>query len=247
MSRSGALYAGIRDYREVTLGAPILTESPLRRVRRRSNIHRAACSAAPAESHWSRMGDAPPFFSSDFHLRFLPSVIRQRLRPAPPRSGFVSSAVLEFSLLTVVCGVMLAIGVPAMVSAQPTILGGVLTLLGGGGLLAMLVISLRSAWGEPLRYERFEPAVFLFVIVLGATVGIWTGFFLYDDRGSLFHYSHATERWLLALAGTALGYFAGIAVALWVQKLGPLTGMVVVWAVPGLVGLVVTDLVILST
>jgi hypothetical protein len=179
----------------------------------------------------------PAFLSAEFHLRFFPTLLAERMRPQDKaQTGFRHfSLVLPVTVL--ICFGLLGLGLPEVVDDPSSIQGWVFTILGGLGLSGLLVLSIASRWGEPVSYERFEPQVFLFVLILGTSVGVFCGRLI----------------WALppvaclgaALAGALVGYVAGIGAGLWCQVLGPAKDMLLVFAIPGMVGLVVVDLVLL--
>lgn len=87
-----------------------------------------------------------------------------------------------------------------------------MTVLGAGGLIALLVVCLRGTAGSILDYSEFEPWTFLFLTATGIAGGFMGG----GQLGSF---------WLQGLGilvGLTIGYLTGIAGGLWIQRLGPL-------------------------
>ena len=134
------------------------------------------------------------------------------------------------------------IGAPGATSRS--ILGTLLSLAGAGGLAALLFMGLKSTWGEPLSYDAFSASVFFFVVLLGASAGIFHASLDREEAWTGLGTSHLPAI-LWALAGAAAGYPLGILAALWIQKLGFLAFLPILAARLGLFGLIATDLVLL--
>lgn len=132
---------------------------------------------------------------------------------------------MELTLLPIACIVLIAMGLPgALRGAIP----GILSLVGAGGLVALLVIALRSTLQEPVSYDAFSASVFFFIVLLGASAGLFRA-----------------PAWLWTPAGAAAGYLLGLLAGLWNQKLGFLAFLPVLAARMGIVGLIVADLALL--
>jgi len=182
---------------------------------------------------------APAFWSAEFHLRYFPALLKARLRP-PPAEGFQGFRHFSLGLpvLVVTSISLLAIGIPGLVDQPFSVLNLVLTVLGGLVLTALLVLSIVSCWGEPVTYAGFEPQVFLFVLLLGVSVALFCARLIWQ-----------LQTWpavAVMLAGLLLGYGVGIGAGLWCQVLGPLKGLLLVAALPGMVGLLVVDMVLVA-
>ena len=183
------------------------------------------------------METPPGFFTTAYHLRFFPAVLRARLRPRPPRGGFGNHALLELPIILAVSTVLLALGVPRVVDQPASISGIVLVLLGAAGIIAMLAVSIRAGLSTPVTYDEFEPFVFLFMLLLGATAALFFARMIWKLPAGL--------TWALVIAGLVPGYLAGIAAGLFSQILGPLKATLGILAVCGAIGLLVVDLVVL--
>ena len=193
------------------------------------------------------MEGPPSFFSIDFHLRFLPGVIRRRLFP-PKETGTRFGPGPDFLILVGGCALLLVFGLPGALGPEPTVVGVLLSLLGGGGLLALAVAGVRSVWGIPPSYEQFAVGVFFFCVAAGASAGLFYSA-LFVARPVVWMAlaeSHAGEHLLWALAGAVPGYLLGIPAGLWTQRLGLLATVPAVLAWPGIIGLLVTDVVVLN-
>jgi len=179
----------------------------------------------------------PAFLSAEFHLRFFPALLAERMRPEDKAQAGFRHFSLALPLLVVICFVLLGLGLPNLVDDPSSILGWALTVLGALGLLGLLVLSIASRWGEPVTYQRFEPQVFLFVVLLGASIALFFGRLIWALP--------PPAAFGVALAGVVVGYVVGIGAGLWCQVLGPVKDMLVVFAIPAMIGLVVVDLVVL--
>jgi hypothetical protein len=186
------------------------------------------------------MTQAPPFWSRDFHLRFLPGVIRRRLRGEPQPTGFASHGTLYFTLAVFACLALIAIGLPGSVGPDPSWVARAALLVGVLGLGRAIVASLAAARQSPPTYDAFLVDVFAFCIILGGTIGLW---------GAVFG-AHAPARsWPTALAtaaGLVAGYLVGIPAGLGFQRLGQIGTILRVLAWPAVIGLLVTAMVLLS-
>lgn len=171
----------------------------------------------------------PGFFTLNFHRNFFPRLLigkwREMISPAPPRSPFANHVPLELTLLPMACLFLLGVGLPRALDHSP--LGFVLVFLGAAGLAGLLFLALKGSHGEPASYENFSASVFLFILMLGVSAGIFYG----DFRASLL--------------GAALGYPLGIFAGLFNQKLGFLAFLPVLASRLGMIGLIATDLVLI--
>ncbi|MRR17566.1 MAG: hypothetical protein EG826_14035 [Deltaproteobacteria bacterium] len=129
------------------------------------------------------------------------------------------------------------IGIPWAV--QKSVLGWILSILGVGGILALVIASFLGRQGEKPRYDDFPIGVFLFFVILGVFVGIPIGM-------------ETHSFWLglpASLAGLVVGYFIGILGGLWLQCLGWIAIVINMPAVVGTIilsGTIVILLVILA-
>jgi hypothetical protein len=178
----------------------------------------------------------PKILSVEFHTCFLPALLWGRLRPKQQRtrSGFSSS--LELYLALTVCGVLVALGVPAALS-HGAIAGWIAGGLGMAGILALIVNSISSRQGQPPSYDDFLVGIFFFFIFLGLTVGI---FF------STLEHFHLFPSLVLGAAGLIAGYVVGIIAGLWLQYVGWMATVLNQVAALAVLGMFVLDLVLLS-
>jgi hypothetical protein len=84
---------------------------------------------------------SPGLLSWEFHVRFFPQLLADRLRPKKRTStGFVNSGIMEGMILLVICTVLLAVGLPSVVK-QGTAAGWIMSVLGAGGIIAIFITS----------------------------------------------------------------------------------------------------------
>jgi len=175
----------------------------------------------------------PRFGSWEFHTRFLPALLAGRLRGQQARSGF--NSVLEMYLAVAVCLVLLAVGVPAVLSHR-SVLGWILVGVGGVGFLALTVHSLASRGGARPSLEGFLEGVFFFFPVLGLSAGVLTGTLNHSLLAGL----------AVGVGGLVTGYLLGILAGLGLQYLGWMAGIVNGLALLAVLGMLFTDLILLS-
>lgn len=153
---------------------------------------------------------APPkFFSRDFHTRFFPQVVKSHLhfrKSGDPGTTFTSTT--EMFISFAVCVILALIGIPSAV--QGSVVGWILSILGGGGTLLLIVISVAGRIGERPTYDDFLIGVFLFLLILGAFLGIPVGM---ETHSFLLGF-------LTSVAGLILGYIMGVFAGLGLQYLG---------------------------
>lgn len=151
----------------------------------------------------------PKFFSLDFHARFFPSVIMDRLNfKKSDGRGTTFTSTTEMFITLAVCVILAIIGLPS--AANGSVLGWTLSVLGVGGTIVLLILSVIGNQGERPSYNDFLIGVFLFFVVLGAFIGIPAGMETHSFLLGL----------LVSLAGLAAGYVIGILGGIWLQYLG---------------------------
>ena len=152
----------------------------------------------------------PKFLSLEYHARFFPRLLRDRLRRKKREeqgTSFVST--MELIIALAVCVILAAIGIPSALN-RGSIVGLILSIIGVGGVLAIFVVSVTAQWGNRPTYEDFLIGIFFFFVSLGIFIGIPVGM----DNHSF---------WLGALAslgGLLGGYVLGIFAGLRLQHLG---------------------------
>jgi len=189
--------------------------------------------------------NTPGFFTLRFHLSFLPALLAKKWREAlhpPPRSPFAGHVPIELTLAPFACIALAALGAPE--ALRGSILGILLMAAGLGGMIWLIVMALLQSRGEPPKWEAFSASLFSFFLVLGASAGIM---FLALQRKTLWMQPEPTKlRFLLGAAvGAAAGYPVGVLAGLWNQKLGFLAFLPVLAARLGMIGIFVTDLVLI--
>jgi hypothetical protein len=113
--------------------------------------------------------------------------------------------------------------------------GWALTIVGVGGIIALLVVSIGSQWGHKPSYDTFLTGVFFFFVSLGVFIGI--------PMGMTYH-----SFWLgiaTTIVGLVAGYAIGIFAGLRVQHLGWFAVIVNFIAALGAVVVVGTTLVMM--
>jgi hypothetical protein len=159
---------------------------------------------------------SPGLLSWEFHVRFFPQLLADRLRPKKRTStGFVHSGIMEGMILLVICTVLLAVGLPSVVK-QGTAAGWIMSVLGAGGIIAIFITSVYLQRGIKPSFDNFLFGIFFFFVASGMLGGIILGI----D-------SHSP--WLETATGAA-GFFTGYVVGLfagqWFQYLGLISGII---------------------
>lgn len=172
------------------------------------------------------------FFSLHYHLHFLPSLIRNRLRRSG--GGGTTFAPLEHNIAFVVCCILAVVGIPEAV-VHNSLFGWVAGGIGLAGIALLAVQSIRFRPRTP-TCDGFLVGVFFFLVVLGFTAGVFAGALAHSFPIGL----------LGCAAGLAMGYALGILAGFWLQCLGWLVLWLDIAAGLGVIGLIVLNLVLLS-
>jgi hypothetical protein len=184
------------------------------------------------------MNNIPPkFLSLSFHTKFIPALLWQRLRPKKEeeyQSPFANHIPMEFIIALAICGVLTAIGIPYALS-DGSIIGWLIGGIGVAGILALLILSVKSGLEEPPSCNDFLMGIFFFFIFLGISAGIF--------NGSLKH-SHSLMIWG-SITGLFVGYVIGIFAGLYMQYLGWIAVLLNMLAGVSIIGMVIVDLVLL--
>jgi hypothetical protein len=158
----------------------------------------------------------PRFLSLEFHTRFFPQLLRDRLRlkrREEQGTSFVST--MEMMVTVAVCLILAAVGIPLALNRGSAI-GWILGVLGVGGMSALLISSVASHWGDRPTYHDFLTGIFLFFVSVGVFIGIPVGM-------------GKRSPWLgvlTSLAGLLAGYGLGIFAGLRLQHLGWIAGLI---------------------
>jgi hypothetical protein len=137
-------------------------------------------------------------------------------------------------IIFAVCLILAVIGIP-MAWTQGSFFGWILSIIGIGGIVALMILSVASQWGNRPTYDDFLTGIFFFFVSLGLFLGIAVGM----DRHSF---------WLgvsASLAGLAGGYVLGIFAGLRLQHLGWMAVIMNMLAVFGAIVLGATALILL--
>jgi hypothetical protein len=152
----------------------------------------------------------PRFLSLEFHTRFLPRLLRDRLRrKKKEEQGTSFTSTTELIIILAVCLILAAIGIPSAL-IRGSIVGWVLSILGVGGFLAILILSVGAQWGERPTYNDFLAGIFFFFVSLGIFIGIPVGMDSHSPWLGV----------LTSLAGLFGGYVLGIFAGMQLQRLG---------------------------
>jgi len=178
----------------------------------------------------------PTFFSLQFHLRFFPALIWNLLSQPKEvyRSPFSDHLPVEYIVAPALCVIAVAIGFPVLLG-KGAWWGWLFLIPGAAGFAGLLAASVRSVWGQKPDYRDFRPAIFFFFLFLGPTAGLLAG--------SIEH-SPALKT-AGTIGGLAAGYILGILAGLWVQVLGWMGRFLDVFALGGIAGMIILDLVLL--
>jgi len=178
--------------------------------------------------------NTPGFISFEFHVRYFPGVLLNRLRlGGRQETGFPST--MEHHIVLAVCIILLVLGIPAAVSGG-SIIGWIAGGIGAAGTIALAINSILSRRGEPPSYDDFLAGVFFFFVFLGISCGVFIGTL-----------QHSLLLGLSAgFAGFIAGYLTGIMAGLWLQYLGWLAVTMNALAGLAVLGMFAVDLVLLS-
>jgi len=152
----------------------------------------------------------PKFLSLEFHARFFPGVLRDRLhRKKREEQGTTFTSTMEMIISFAVCLILAGIGIPSAWN-QGSVVGWILSIIGVGGIVALMTLSVGSQWNDRPTYNNFLIGIFFLFVSLGLFIGIPVG---------MDHHSF----WLgllASLGGLVAGYVLGILAGLHVQHLG---------------------------
>lgn len=178
------------------------------------------------------MDKTPSILSVEFHLRFFPGLLKRRFRKEENASSFSSGHLpLEYIVLYFVFVLMAMLGLGAGIKGS--IIGWVAGAVGTAGVIFLVVQSIMSVSDVKPSFEAFRFGVFFFLLTLGLSAGLWWGA-LVDSR---------LIGIIAGLAGLFIGYWAGLAVGLLIQRLGWISGLVDALSIAGIAGLAVVDLI----
>jgi hypothetical protein len=154
--------------------------------------------------------DSPSFFSLRYHTVFFPSVLKRQFGRAKRSNEATSfTSTLEMMICLAICIILAIIGIPFAITGK-SIGGWIMTVIGLGGMILLLVASIAAEWRYRPSYDAFLVWVFLFFLSLGVFAGIPVGIEYHSF-------------WLglaASLGGLVAGYSTGILAGLRVQHLG---------------------------
>jgi len=175
----------------------------------------------------------PRFLSIEFHIRFFPVLLWNRIRRIE-RSGTGFSSIIELNIASAVSVFLIAVGTSYSLSHKSA-LGWVAGGLGAVGMLILLIHSISSV-RKPTSYDRFLAGAFFLFVVFGLNGGIFAGTLYPSPMISL----------LMGSLGLLAGYLLGILAGLFLQYLGWLASMVSGLAGLAAFGLLFVDLVLMA-
>ncbi|OGW07140.1 MAG: hypothetical protein A2889_10765 [Nitrospinae bacterium RIFCSPLOWO2_01_FULL_39_10] len=177
----------------------------------------------------------PKFLSLEFHTKFFPSLLFNRLRPKEEEgTSFVPHVSLVFTVAMAFCVILIVKGIPYALANQ-SIIGWMVGGTGIAGILAIFIFNIYSQWGIKPTYDDFLIGIFFFFVSLGISAGIF--------NGSLKH-SQLLMVWG-SLTGLFAGYVIGIFAGLYMQYLGWIAVLLNMLAGVSIIGMVLVDLVLL--
>lgn len=180
--------------------------------------------------------DSPPrFFSLEFHAEFFPQVMKNRFRRNKMGSQTTAfSSTMEMMISLAGCVILAIIGIPPALT-HGSIIGCILSIIGIGGIVLLIIISIGSQIGNRPVYDDFLTGVFLLFVCLGLFIGIPVGM----------NYHSLGLGLSASLAGLVAGYVLGIVAGLRLQHLGWLAMVVNMLAALGAIVLCGAALILL--
>lgn len=177
----------------------------------------------------------PNILSFEFHTKFFPQLLWSRLRSKKKdQEGVCFPLPMEFMMAPFVCLILAAIGVPLVLN-RGSIVGWILSIIGLGGVSAIIISSVFSQLGNRPTYNDFLIGIFFFFLFAGVTAGIFIGTL-----------EHSLVLGLLSGTGGLLfGYVMGIFAGLWFQYLGWIAPLVNMLSGLAILGMILVDLVLL--
>ena len=153
----------------------------------------------------------PKFLSLEFHTRFFPQLLLDRYlrRKKKEAQGTTFTSTTEMFISLAVCLILAVIGIPAVLT-RGSIIGWILSVIGVGGVILLLVMSVGAHWGSRPNYDDFLGGIFFFFVSLGVLIGIPVGIDTHSPGLGI----------LAGLAGLSAGYALGILAGLKLQHLG---------------------------
>jgi len=153
----------------------------------------------------------PKVLSLEFHTRFFPQLLLDRYlrRKKKEAQGTTFTSTTEMFITLAVCLILALTGIPAALT-KGSIIGWILSVIGVGGAILLLIMSVGAQWGSRPNYDDFLGGIFFFFVSLGALIGIPVGMDTHSPGLGI----------LASLAGLPGGYLLGIIAGLKLQHLG---------------------------
>jgi hypothetical protein len=137
-------------------------------------------------------------------------LLQDRLRrKKKEEQGTSFTSHIELTVTLAVCLILAVIGIPSALT-RGSIVGVILSIIGVGGLLVLLILSMGAQWGNRPTYDDFLIGIFFFFVSLGIFSGIPVGM----------EYHSPWLGVLASLAGLFGGYVLGIFAGMQLQHLG---------------------------
>ena len=117
---------------------------------------------------------SPKFLSAEYHTVFFPQVLRNRHHlKARESQDTTFTSTTEMFISFAVCLILAIIGIPS--AAQGSTVGWILSIVGIGGIVALVILSASSQWSERPTYDDFLKGVFFFSSPLASSLGYLSG------------------------------------------------------------------------
>lgn len=176
-------------------------------------------------------------FSIPFHRDFfLPFIINSiNARKSNTSTHFADFFPYEYVVLFMITMTGVVTGIYAYLS-EGSVFGGITGLLASAGFAALMVFSIRSRSDREILWKRFMITTFMFFMLAGLSLGLYTGMLVFNSFLSKF---------IFGIAGMIAGYFVGIPAGLYMQSFGWTGQLINIIMIPVMIGLCIIDIVVL--
>lgn len=172
-------------------------------------------------------------FHRDFFIPFIIDSINTRKKETS--THFADFFPYEYVVLFIITMACVFTGIYAYLS-EGSAFGGITGLMASAGFAALIVFSIRSKSDKNILWRRFMISTFIFSMLAGLSLGLYTGMMF---RNSLI------SKFTFGLSGLTAGYFAGIPAGLYMQSLGWTGQILNIIMIPVMIGLSIVDIIIL--
>lgn len=179
----------------------------------------------------------PGFLTIAFHRDFfLPFIIESlNTRKIETRTHFADHFPFEYVVLFIITMTGVITGIYAYLS-EGSVFGGITGLLASAGFAALIVFSIRSKSDREILWRRFMITTFMFFMLAGLSVGLYTGMLTWNSYIS---------KLVFGIIGLVSGYFAGIFAGLYMQCLGWTGQLINIIMIPVMIGLCIVDIIVM--